>query len=116
MRYELFALSELAPGEVRPALAGSTQIVVVRTMDGEVYALKDLCPHRGPKLSGGTLEAMVVSERRGEYALSPDCYVLRCPWHQFEFDVTSGRCFADPTLRVRSYQVAVVDGTVCVER
>jgi nitrite reductase/ring-hydroxylating ferredoxin subunit len=116
MNYELFPLSELAPGDVRATLAGATEVVVIRTHDGDVYALKDVCPHRGPKLSRGTLESIVVGERAGEYRLANDEFALRCPWHQFEYDVKTGRCLADPSLRVRRYDVAIVDGQIVIKK
>lgn len=36
--------------------------------------------------------------------------ILRCPWHGWEFDVTTGRSIFNPhAVRVRAYPVAVVD-------
>ena len=34
------------------------------------------------------------------------------PWHQWEYDITTGRNVADPHKRVRAYQVDVADGEV----
>jgi 3-phenylpropionate/trans-cinnamate dioxygenase ferredoxin subunit len=34
--------------------------------------------------------------------------VLRCPWHAWEFDITTGKSlFAPEACRVKSYEVAV---------
>jgi nitrite reductase/ring-hydroxylating ferredoxin subunit len=51
-------------------------------------------------------------------ALCDDRFVLRCPAHGHEFDVTTGVCDADPRRggRVRTYPVVVEDGKVYVER
>ncbi len=38
--------------------------------------------------------------------------ILRCPWHQWEYDITTGQNVADPHKRVRTYQVDVTDGEV----
>jgi nitrite reductase/ring-hydroxylating ferredoxin subunit len=38
--------------------------------------------------------------------------VARCPWHQWEFDITTGVNLADPRKRVRTYEVDVADGQV----
>ena len=38
--------------------------------------------------------------------------ILTCPWHGLEFDLTTGRCLANPRVRVRQYPVAVEDGLV----
>jgi nitrite reductase/ring-hydroxylating ferredoxin subunit len=40
--------------------------------------------------------------------------ILRCPWHQWEFDVTTGQNLANPGKRVRTYEVEVADGKVYV--
>jgi 3-phenylpropionate/trans-cinnamate dioxygenase ferredoxin subunit len=58
----------------------------------------------------------VESSRVGEFRNSGD-YVLRCPWHGYEFEVGSGTCPADPeNLRVRSFPVSVEAGIVIIER
>ena len=38
--------------------------------------------------------------------------IARCPWHQWEFDITTGVNLADPQKRVRTYEVDVTDGQV----
>jgi hypothetical protein len=40
--------------------------------------------------------------------------IVRCPWHQWEFDLTTGQTLADPNRRIRTYQVDVTDGEVFV--
>jgi 3-phenylpropionate/trans-cinnamate dioxygenase ferredoxin subunit len=47
-------------------------------------------------------------ERAGE--------ILRCPWHQWEFDVRTGRSYCDPRrLRLMQFPVAVEPGASVVE-
>lgn len=41
--------------------------------------------------------------------------VLRCPWHGWEFDLESGRCLDDDSLRAAVYPVEVADGVVRIE-
>jgi nitrite reductase/ring-hydroxylating ferredoxin subunit len=38
--------------------------------------------------------------------------IARCPWHNWEFDITTGENLADPRKRVRTYEVDVTDGQV----
>jgi nitrite reductase/ring-hydroxylating ferredoxin subunit len=109
-------LDEVARGGMREALLGKVAIVVVRTHDDRLYALRNICPHAGARLARGSLERVIVGDDVGSYALS-DGYAVRCPWHGWEFDVSTGRCIADPErTRVRSYRVYVEDGDVIVER
>ena len=39
--------------------------------------------------------------------------ILKCTWHQWEFDIKTGQTLYDPTLRVRTYRVEV-DGAQVV--
>jgi nitrite reductase/ring-hydroxylating ferredoxin subunit len=41
-----------------------------------------------------------------------DGQIVRCPWHQWEFDLTNGHTLADPTRKIRTYRVDVDDGEV----
>lgn len=116
MKHELFPLGALGLGEMRPVQVDGLAVVVARTLDDRLYAVRDRCPHAGAKLSNGRLERTVVGDGVGRYVLS-DGYLIRCPWHGFEFDVSSGRCLADPeNTRVRAYRVYVEHGMVWLDK
>jgi phenylpropionate dioxygenase-like ring-hydroxylating dioxygenase large terminal subunit len=100
---------DLEPGQVRPRTILGEPIVVGRRHDGGVFALRDICPHRGIPLSHGAL--------RGND--------LECCYHGWCFDTASGTCTAIPSLtaeqrfrlgavRVRSYPCREVQGNVWV--
>ena len=38
--------------------------------------------------------------------------IIKCPWHQWEFDIKTGQALYDPKLRVRTYRVEVEDEQV----
>jgi nitrite reductase/ring-hydroxylating ferredoxin subunit len=116
MKHALFPLAELEPGQMRPAVVDGTEVVVVRDLDGTVYAMRDHCAHSGAPLSKGRLLEKVVGDDVDQYELTNEL-ILRCPWHGFEFELATGRCVADPRrTRVRSYPVTIEDGTVCLEK
>jgi nitrite reductase (NADH) small subunit len=115
VKYALFPLDELPPGTMRPARIDGIDVVVVCTTDGELHALRDICPHQGARLSGGKLEQMVIGDEPGVRALGTKL-IVRCPWHGHEFDVDSGRCPADSRQRVRTYDVTVENDTIVVHR
>lgn len=74
-------------------------VCVVRVDDG-VFAFDDVCPHRGAKLSEGSLKGTT----------------LMCAAHTWEFDVTSGellRLRAPACLSMR--EVRETDGAIEVE-
>ena len=117
MKHVVCSLDELPPGQMRSVIVERVAIVVARTPEGDVHALRDACSHYGARLSRGTLRPMVLGTDVGEYQEASGRYVIRCPWHGYEFEITSGRCPADAEHeRVRVYPVTVDNGTIVVER
>jgi nitrite reductase (NADH) small subunit len=116
VKHELFPVDELQPGYVRGVIVDGLKIAVARDHDGQFYALYDRCAHAGAPLSRGRLLNKVLGDDVDEYELA-DELVLRCPWHGYEFELSSGRCLADPKrIRVRTYEVVVEDDLVWLER
>jgi nitrite reductase (NADH) small subunit len=116
MKHALFPLAELDPGQMKTAVVDGLEMVVARDLDGNVYAMRNVCPHSGGPLARGRLLEKVVGEDVDQYELT-DQLVIRCPWHGFEFELPTGRCVADPEgLSARAYPVTVEDGTVCLEK
>jgi 3-phenylpropionate/trans-cinnamate dioxygenase ferredoxin subunit len=92
-------------------------IVVIRKRDGTFRALRNRCAHQGAALSDGRLVPLVLGLQTGEYHLSPDKEVVRCPWHHYEFDLETGRSLVFPDrIRARAYRVVVENDKVMVER
>ena len=49
-----------------------------------------------------------MPSKPGEYRWGREGEILRCPWHGWEFDITSGRSSFNPhRIRVRTYKVTV---------
>lgn len=97
MWYSLFPANELSAGNARTADVGNMQLAVFN-VDGKFYALENSCPHQGGPLAEGFVEGKCVT----------------CPWHGWEFDVTTGEC-PDMGEEVARFPVRVEDGTVQVE-
>jgi 3-phenylpropionate/trans-cinnamate dioxygenase ferredoxin subunit len=66
-------------------------------------------------LGAGQLTSLTISDEPGNYELAKHGEVLRCPWHSFDYDVTTGQCVSDPRLRVKTYPVHIEDGYVLVD-
>lgn len=110
-------LDELKLGRLLGTEVDGLAVVVVRTPDGDVRVLRDRCSHEGARLSRGRLLHKVSGDKVGAYVLSEDEFVVRCPWHGYEFDLETGHCIADARrARVRVYDVTVEDGVVYIER
>jgi 3-phenylpropionate/trans-cinnamate dioxygenase ferredoxin subunit len=96
------------------ARIGGREIGVVRDpVDGQLFGVRNRCPHQGGPLCRGTVCDRTVG-MPGRYAVSGRP-VLRCPWHGWEFDLETGLCCDDPALRVAVYPVLVRDGRVLVQ-
>ena len=72
--------------------------LAVFNVDGTFYAVDNTCVHRGGPLGEGDLEGEVVT----------------CPWHGWQFNVTTGGCVNNPSAKVETYQVKVEGAEVKV--
>lgn len=73
------------------------ELAVFRLLDGdEVIVTDNSCPHASGNLSAGRLTGSVVT----------------CPWHEWEFDLTTGSCVHSEHARITRYPVTVRDGFV----
>jgi nitrite reductase/ring-hydroxylating ferredoxin subunit len=115
MKYTVCKKDELNDGEMKAFTLNKKSIVVVKTKGGEVYALRNVCPHKGPALSLGSLDSTCTATEPGEYLLEKEGEVLKCPWHSWEFDVKTGCSLFDPeNIKVKTYEVTVKENTVFV--
>lgn len=106
-RHIICKVSELPPGERKIVELGGRSIGVFN-INGEFYALRNLCPHKGAPLCAGQLKDLVTSQKPYTYALQREGEILRCPWHGWEFDIKNGRSTFNPhRLRVKSYEIFV---------
>src|SRR3569833_1349334 len=101
--------SSLKPGQMRREMLLGEPVLLGRAHDGQAFAMRDICPHRGVPLSAGR----IVSEN-----------TVECPYHGWRFR-KDGVCSAIPSLvegqdmdpekiRVRSYPVREQDGLIWV--
>lgn len=110
------SVDDLVEGRPLPADLEGRRIIVIR-WHRQIYALRDVCPHQRQSLSAGSVRDPVVGGAEvGELTLAPQQPVIVCPWHTWTFGLADGRCSSDARLRVRTYDVHVVDGTVLVSR
>jgi len=90
--------------------------IVLFNLNGEFFALSDTCPHKGGSLAEGILTGLVQSDGPGDYQHSRAGEIIRCPWHQWEFDIRTGRSWCDPRrLRLMQYEVSVEPGANLVQ-
>ena len=102
------ALDELKPGQRREVQLGGADGVTVFNVGGQLYALRNLCPHKGGPLCRGRLRPHVASPGVGQWVFERENEIIKCPYHNWEFDITTGRALYDSRLRVKTYRVEVV--------
>ena len=101
--------SSLKPGQMRREMLLGEPVLLGRMRDGQAFAMRDICPHRGVPLSAGKILAENTVE---------------CPYHGWRFRRTA-LCSAIPSLvegqdldpdkiRVRHYPVREQDGLIWV--
>jgi nitrite reductase/ring-hydroxylating ferredoxin subunit len=94
------AASSLAPGAMTWVVVDRERVLLAN-IDGEFYALRDMCGHRQAPLSKGTLHG----------------HVVECPLHFATFDVRTGKLLSGPiSADVPTYEVQVQHDTVYVKR
>jgi nitrite reductase/ring-hydroxylating ferredoxin subunit len=109
-------VDELPPGELRIVPVGKFGIGVYN-VEGEFHALTNFCPHQGAPLCLGKVQGtnMTDSDAPGGMRRVLEGRIVRCPWHRWEFDITTGRMVADPSKGIRVYEVDVRDGEVILK-
>ncbi len=83
--------------------------VFVFERDGRFFAFENRCRHMGGPVGEGVLigkvEAILDESRRliGERFSTDEIHIV-CPWHGWEYDIETGVCAADPSIRLRRYE------------
>jgi 3-phenylpropionate/trans-cinnamate dioxygenase ferredoxin subunit len=115
-RYVVAPVAEIPPGGRKVVQAGQGRRIVVFNVAGEFFALLDRCPHQGGRLSEGRLCGLVESEEPGVFRYARKGEILRCPWHQWEFDIRTGKSWHDPDrTRVRAFPARIERGATLQE-
>ena len=85
------------------ALVDGVAVAVFRTHDGEMFAIGNVDPFSG---------ASVLS--RGIVGSRGDVPVVSSPMYKQAFDLRTGQCLDDPSVRVATYDLAIMDEHVRV--
>jgi nitrite reductase/ring-hydroxylating ferredoxin subunit len=86
---------DIEEGERKIVQAGALSVGVFHHKGGW-YALENHCLHRGGPVATG--------------ALTGD--TLTCPWHGFQYNVTTGQLLVDPNAILRTFPVTIQNGEI----
>ncbi|HEV2305026.1 MAG TPA: Rieske 2Fe-2S domain-containing protein [Candidatus Acidoferrales bacterium] len=99
MAFERAAKREEIPtGQIREFQVNG-KAVAIANVDGKLFAINSVCLHHGGPLGEGDLEGSVVS----------------CPWHGWQYDVTTGKLTQEPASGVDCYPVELRNDEVYVD-
>ena len=91
---------EIEPGAGKTVDVEGTPVALFN-LGGTYYAVHNTCRHRGGPLGEG-----------GELAGS----VVTCPWHGWQYDVTTAEKIANPEIRVEKFAVRVEGDDILVSK
>jgi nitrite reductase (NADH) small subunit len=113
--YIIAPVAEFPPNTHRVVKVGRREIGIFN-VDGNLYALPNLCTHQLGPLCKGRVSGTVISTRETNWKLqwALDNEIVTCPWHGMEYHIKTGTRLAFPEIRLRSYEVWVEDDQVKV--
>lgn len=89
---------DVPPGKIYEFQVGG-QAIAIANVAGKFCAINSICAHEGGPLGEGELEGTVVT----------------CPWHAWQYDVTTGKVVQNPSLGVECYPVELRGDDVFVD-
>ena len=90
--------ADVPAGTIREFQVGGKAIALAN-VGGQFHAISNTCLHRGGPLGDGPLEGSVVT----------------CPWHGWQYDVSTGKVGQNPSVGVEVYRVEVRGDEVFVD-
>jgi len=90
-------VSDIPPGQGRVVVVQGRPIALFN-LDGSLYALSNVCLHRGGPIGEGELDGAVVT----------------CPLHGWEYDVRTGSNTINPAARLSTFPVRIEGDDVLV--
>jgi nitrite reductase (NADH) small subunit/3-phenylpropionate/trans-cinnamate dioxygenase ferredoxin subunit len=91
-------VQDMVDGEGKTVPVGSKLIALFR-VNGEYFAIDDVCPHMGASLSGGYVEEGIVT----------------CPWHAWRFRLADGAWADNPRIKIGCYPIRVLQDEIQVQ-
>jgi nitrite reductase (NADH) small subunit len=112
-RFEVGKVEDFPIGKFRIIECEGRQIGIIRMDDGEMHAVLNRCPHKGAPVCRGIVGGTWPPSAVGELSFERDGQVLTCPWHGFEFDLSTGaELFQERPMRLRKYRTTTEGGSV----
>jgi nitrite reductase/ring-hydroxylating ferredoxin subunit len=117
VRYRVCHEQDIPAGEKRSYVVKRIPVVIAHSKEGTFYAFYGFCPHQRGPLGAGVLGGLTVAGEPGEeFRYVREGEIIRCPWHGFSYDVTTGACLSAPErLRIKTYPLIVIDQEIFLD-
>ena len=111
-RWPAAQVSELPPGAHKIVEIDGRSIGLFN-VKGNYRAVLNVCPHELAPVCRGDLRGTTLPSLPGEYKWGREGEILACPWHQWEFDLLTGKCLVDKR-RLSLFPVEIEEATIYV--
>lgn len=92
LQLKLADKKDILPGKGIVVRAYDGTEVALFNLDGEIFALENICPHMGGPLGDGDVDGETVT----------------CPWHGWQFDIKNGDCQNMPGENAKRIEIEVI--------
>jgi nitrite reductase (NADH) small subunit len=113
--HQVADLDELEEAKPKIVSVQGRNIGLIKT-NGEVYAVRNICPHKAAPVCRGLVRGTMMPSEPGEFVFGLENRVLQCPWHGWEFNLETGQpIHGGRKSRLTLYNVVVEQKSVFVE-
>ncbi|HWE64562.1 MAG TPA: Rieske (2Fe-2S) protein [Chloroflexota bacterium] len=116
MRHRRYPIGH--PADIRPGAAYVVSVdgieIGVFKLGERVVAYRNHCPHQGAPVCTGRVGGTTLPSAPGEYVYGRRDEVLHCPWHHWQFDLSTGEALFGQRVRLARVEVAVEDEEVVI--
>lgn len=89
---KLADISDIPLGKAIITTIPNGKEIALFNIEGQIYALENVCPHMGGPLGEGEIEDSIVT----------------CPWHGWQFDIRTAECENMPGENANKIEIEVV--------
>ncbi|MBI4167559.1 MAG: Rieske (2Fe-2S) protein [Candidatus Aenigmarchaeota archaeon] len=97
-KIKVASANELRSGESKVVETSAGNLALFN-INGNFFATANTCLHKGGPVGEGSLDNSIVT----------------CPWHGWQYDVTTGENLTNPSKSLRTFKTVTENGEVFVE-
>ena len=116
-KHKVGTVDELPENGDRLIVEINGQEVAVFRIDDEYYALANYCVHQaGPLCEGELSKNTEIPDGEWMWESESEKKVIKCPWHDWRFDVTTGMSLDSSRYKTPTYEVTIDGSDIYLRR